>query len=358
MVDYDRLIPYGWTADLSAAYTGLLDTGWVPARVIRMDRSECDVAMPDGLARADCPRADTNINGLCTGDWVAVTPAETTAGPAFTVRKLLPRRTILQRATVSGRSDAQVLATNVDTVAICVAADGEIDLGRIERMLALVWESGAQPLVVLTKCDLSPDISLSEVRAAAPDAAVLAVSATTGAGMDVLRAVAAGTVALIGSSGAGKSTLANALLGEEVFATDGVRASDKRGRHTTVHRELRPIPGGGTLIDTPGLRAIGLWDAEQGLARTFTDIESLAAQCRFSDCEHRTEPGCAILAALETGELPQRRLDSYRKLQRENDRLAARSDARLRAERERVWRDISKSQRRMYKERDPRRHRR
>lgn len=351
MVDYDRLLPYGWTADVSAAYAGLLDTGWVPARVIRMDRSECDVATPDGLARAHCPRADTNINGLCTGDWVAVAPAES----PLTVRKLLPRRTILQRATVSGRSDAQLLATNVDTVLICVAADGEIDLGRIERMLALVWESGAQPVVVLTKDDLARDVPTARVRAAAPGATVVSVSATTGYGMEVLRAVVSGTVALIGSSGAGKSTLANALLGAEVFATDQVRASDKRGRHTTVHRELRPLPDGGTLIDTPGLRAIGLWDAGAGLSRTFEDVESLAAHCRFSDCSHRTEPGCAVRAAIETGALPARRLDSYRKLQRENERIAARSDARLRAERDRAWREIARSQRRMYRERDPRR---
>ena len=350
MVDYDRLLPYGWTADISAAYAGMVDTGWVPARVIRMDRSECDIATPTGLARAHCPRADTNIDGLCTGDWVAVAPAE----DPITVRKLLPRRTILRRATVSGRSEPQPLAANVDTVLICTAADDAIDLGRIERMLALVWESGAQPVVVVTKCDLAPDIPLHEVRAAAPGATVLEVSATAGFGMDALRAVATDTVALIGSSGAGKSTLANAVLGANVFATDGVRASDKRGRHTTVHRELRPIPGGGTLIDTPGLRAIGLWNAEQGLARTFTDIESLAAECRFSDCSHAAEPGCAVLTAIESGDIPERRLTSFRKLQRENEWLAGRTDARLRAERERAWRVISKAARR-HRERDPRR---
>ncbi len=351
MVDYDRLLPFGWTAEISAAYAGLFDTGWVPARVIRMDRSECDIATPTGLARAHCPRADTNINGLCTGDWVAVASAE----EPLTVRKLLPRRTTLRRATVSGRSEPQPLAANVDTVLICAAADDAVDLGRIERMLAMVWESGAQPVVVLTKSDLAPDIPLHEVRAAAPGATALAVSATSGLGMDVLRAVATGTVALIGSSGAGKSTLANAVLGEEVFATDRVRASDKRGRHTTVHRELRPIPGGGTLIDTPGLRAIGLWDAQQGLARTFTDIESLAADCRFSDCSHNNEPGCAVLAAIESGAVPERRLASFRKLQRENEWLASRTDARLRAERERAWREITKSSRRRYRERDARR---
>ncbi|WP_280384240.1 ribosome small subunit-dependent GTPase A [Nocardia wallacei] len=344
MVDYDRLLPYGWNPAVSAAYTRLLDTGWVPARVIRMDRSECDVATPEGLARARCPRADTNVNGLCTGDWVAI-------DTELVVRQLLPRKTAIVRASVSGRSEAQVLAANVDTVLVCTAADGDVDLGRIERMLALAWESGAQPVVVLSKADLAVDIPLDEVRAVAPGATTLAVSATTGLGMDVLTAVLDGTVALIGPSGAGKSTLANALLGAEVFATNEVRAADKRGRHTTVHRELRPLPGGGTLIDTPGLRSVGLWDATEGLERTFSDIESFAAECRFADCTHRTEPGCAVRAALDSGALPQRRWDSYRKLQRENEWLAARSDARLRAERQREWKNVEKSQRWAYRER-------
>ncbi|WP_280330882.1 ribosome small subunit-dependent GTPase A [Nocardia wallacei] len=344
MVDYDRLTPYGWNPAVSAAYTRLLDTGWVPARVIRMDRSECDVATPEGLARARCPRADTNVEGLCTGDWVAL-------DTELVVRQLLPRRTAIVRATVSGRSQAQVLAANVDTVLVCTAADGDVDLGRIERMLALAWESGAQPVVVLTKTDLAVDVPLDEVRAVAPGATTLAVSATTGAGMDVLTAVLTGTVALLGPSGAGKSTLANALLGAEVFATDEVRATDKRGRHTTVHRELRPLPGGGTLIDTPGLRSVGLWDAAEGLGRTFSDIETLAADCRFADCSHQREPGCVIQAALESGALPRRRFDSYLKLQRENEWLAARTDARLRAERQRAWKNAEKSQRWEYRKR-------
>ncbi|RDI61740.1 ribosome biogenesis GTPase [Nocardia pseudobrasiliensis] len=348
MVEFDRLIPYGWSAAVSAEYAGLLDTGWVPARVIRMDRSECDVATPSGVGRARCPRADTNVIGLCTGDWVAL-DAE------LTVRRLLPRRTAIVRAAVSGRSEAQMLASNVDTVLVCSAADGDVDLGRIERMLALAWESGAQPVVVLTKVDLAVDVPLDIVRAVAPGATTLAVSANTGQGMDVLAAVLDGTVALLGPSGAGKSTLANALLGAEVFATDEVRAGDKRGRHTTVHRELRPLPGGGTLIDTPGLRSVGLWEAAEGLERTFSDIESLAAACRFDDCAHRTEPGCAVLAAIESGELPQRRLDSYRKLQRENEWLATRTDARLRAERLRAWKNIERSQRSVYRARNTRR---
>ncbi|MEV6771054.1 ribosome small subunit-dependent GTPase A [Nocardia sp. NPDC051030] len=329
-----------------------------------MDRSECDVAAPlptadyqsrltAAVVRARLPRSDSDISGLCTGDWVALDGNRE-------VRQLLPRRTAIVRAAVSGHSDSrarsadQVLAANVDTVLVCVPGDN-VDLGRIERMLALAWESGANPVVVVTKADLAEDLSLDEVRAAAPGATVLAISASTGLGMEVLTAVLDGTVALIGPSGAGKSTLANALLGSDVFATNAVREGDKRGRHTTVHRELRALPGGGTLIDTPGLRSVGLWDAAEGIGRTFSDIESLSAECRFGDCSHTGEPGCAVLAAIKSGVLPQRRLDSYRKLTRENEWMASRTDHRLRAERERAFKGMIKEQRRGYKERGRRR---
>lgn len=364
LVDLDLLSPYGWTPALTAEYLPLLDKSLTPARVIRMERSECDVAtlIPAAseresgyvsVIRARTPRSDSEISGLCTGDWVAIDSERM-------VRKLLPRRTAIVRAAVSGHSDSraraanQVLAANVDTVLVCTAADGSVHLGGIERLLALAWESGAQPVVVLTKTDLAEDIPLDAVRAVAPGATVLAVSAATGAGLDVLAAVLDGTVVLIGSSGAGKSTLANALLGSEVFATNAVREGDKRGRHTTVHRELRPLPNGGTLIDTPGLRSVGLWEASEGIGRTFSDVESFASACRFADCAHISEPGCAVLAAIESGELPERRLTSYRKLSRENEWMAARSDSRLRAEREKVWRDITKQQRRIYRERGSR----
>ncbi|MFD3596076.1 ribosome small subunit-dependent GTPase A [Nocardia sp. NPDC058640] len=340
MVDHDLLVPYGWTEAVAAEYLPLLGD-LTPARIVRMDRSECDVVTSKGPARSACPR---DITGLCTGDWVGIDADST-------VRQLLPRRSAIMRSSVSGRSVAQVLATNVDTVLICSAADGDVDLGRIERMLALAWESNAQPVVVLTKADAADYLPLDEVRAVAPGATVVAVSAAAEVGLDVLTAVLTGTVALIGPSGAGKSTLANALLGAEVFATNAVRAVDGKGRHTTVHRELRPLPGGGTLIDTPGLRGIGLYDAAEGIGKTFSDIESLAADCRFADCAHESEPGCAVQAALTDGTITERRLTSYRKLARENDWMAARTDKRLAAERERAWRDITKQQRKQYRER-------
>ncbi|PXX63114.1 ribosome biogenesis GTPase [Nocardia tenerifensis] len=348
MVENDLLVSYGWTETVAGEYASMIEDGCVPARVIRMDRSECDVATPTGPARARCPRADAEVSGLCTGDWVTI-DAEST------VRQLLPRRSAIMRSSVSGRSQGQVLAANVDTVLICTAADADVDLNRIERMLALTWESNAQPIVALTKADAAEDIPIEEVRAVAPGASALAVSASSGAGLDVLTAMLDGTVALIGPSGAGKSTLANALLGQEVFATNAVRAADKKGRHTTVHRELRPLPNGGTLIDTPGLRGIGLWDAAEGIEKTFSDIESLAARCRFGDCAHNGEPGCAVSAAIDSGELAQRRLDSYRKLAKENAWMAARTDKRLEAERKREWRVMIKQQRQGYRERDNRR---
>ncbi|WP_433713002.1 ribosome small subunit-dependent GTPase A [Nocardia sp. CA-084685] len=373
MVDYDLLVPYGWTEAVANEYNSLIDDGCVPARVIRMDRSECDVATPTGPARARCPRliwperepsvatraassppdplrrgADSEISGLCTGDWVGI-------DTEHNVLQLLPRRGAITRSAADRRAQGQVLAANVDTVLICSAADGDIDLGRIERMLALAWESNAQPIVVLTKADAALDIPLDEVQAVAPGAVALAVSADTGSGLDVLTAMLDGTVALIGPSGVGKSTLANALLGQEVFATNVVRSVDKKGRHTTVHRELRPLPGGGTLIDTPGLRGIGLWDAAEGIGKTFSDIESLSTHCRFDDCAHNGEPGCAVQKAIDGGALTQRRLASYRKLERENAWMAARSDKRLQAERAKVWRDIRKQQRQFYQERGSRR---
>ncbi|WP_216911005.1 ribosome small subunit-dependent GTPase A [Nocardia noduli] len=347
MVEND-LIAYGLNEAISDEYERILADGCVPARVIRMDRGECDVATFTGIARARCPRSDSELSGLCTGDWVGI-------DQQLNVRQLLPRRSAIVRSSVSGRSEGHVLAANVDTVLICTAADGDVDLNRIERMLALAWESNAQPVVVLTKADAAEYVPLDEVRAVAPGAVTLAVSATTGVGLDVLTATLEGTVALIGPSGAGKSTLANALLGAEVFATNAVRAGDKKGRHTTVHRELRPLPGGGTLIDTPGLRGIGLWDASDGIERTFSDIESFADRCRFGDCAHRGEPGCAVRAAIDSGELTERRLESYRKLAKENEWMRARTDKRLQAEREQVWKDITKQQRRNYRDRSSRR---
>ncbi|MER6615008.1 ribosome small subunit-dependent GTPase A [Streptomyces xantholiticus] len=339
--DRHVLAAHGWDTDWENEFAPYAAQGLLPGRVLRVDRGQCDVITPTGVVRADTefvtPRDPMRV--VCTGDWVAVDPD---GDPRF-VRTLLPRRTAIVRSTSSKRSEGQVLATNIDHIVICVSLAVELDLGRIERFLALAWESGAQPLVVLTKADLVPDVTglsylVQDVETTAPGVQVLPVSSTTGEGIEVLRAIVAdGTSVLLGTSGAGKSTLANALLGEDVMDVRATRDVDGKGRHTTTTRNLLVLPGGGVLIDTPGLRGVGLWDAATGVNQVFSEIEDLAEQCRFHDCAHEAEPGCAVLAAIEDGALPERRLESYRKLVRENQRIVAKTDARLRAEIRRDW---------------------
>ncbi|WUI03232.1 ribosome small subunit-dependent GTPase A [Spirillospora sp. NBC_00431] len=361
------LAAYGWDTTLEYEFTSHRAAGLIPGRVAAVDRGLCDVVAETGPLRAsagpvplpsDAPPSaggavSSGVVAPCTGDWAALRPDGPDGRPA--VAALLARRTAIVRSSASRDSRGQVLAANVDTVAIAVSLANRLDLGRVERLLALAWESGARPVVVLTKTDQAPDGGVAEAEAraasAAPGVDVVACSAATGDGVDVVRAVLAGTVVLVGPSGAGKSTLGNALLGADVLATGAVREQDGKGRHTTVRRELLPLPGGGVLIDTPGLRGVGLVEASDGLERTFADIEDLAARCRFADCAHRAEPGCAVLAAIEDGVLPRRRLDSYHKLLRENEWAATRTDARLRAERDNRWKTIKKAQRQMYKER-------
>jgi ribosome biogenesis GTPase len=351
------LAPYGWDDDWAAEFAPHAEQGLLPGRVVRVDRGQCDVVTPGGTVRADTafvvPRDPMRI--VCTGDWVAVDPD---GDPQF-VRTLLPRRTAFVRSTSSKRSEGQVLATNVDHIAICVSLAVELDLGRVERFLALamssssgdallrdgasVQDGAAQPLVVLTKADLVPDAAtlaylVQDIETVAPGVQVLPVSSATGEGLDVLGAiVSGGTSVLLGVSGAGKSTLANALLGDDVMTVQAARDVDGKGRHTTTTRNLLVLPSGGVLIDTPGLRGVGLWDAEAGVGQLFSDVEELAQECRFHDCNHESEPGCAVLAAIEDGALPERRLDSYRKLLRENQRIVAKTDARVRSEIRRDW---------------------
>ncbi|WP_203673760.1 MULTISPECIES: ribosome small subunit-dependent GTPase A [unclassified Streptomyces] len=342
---------FGWDSILDTEFTPYAAQGLLPGRIVRVDRGLCDVVTPDGTLRADTTFVNSSSDPMklaCTGDWVAVDP-EAPTGPA--VRALLPRRTAFVRSTSSSRSEGQVLAANIDYAVIAVSLAAELDLGRLERFLSLAWESGAQPLVVLTKADLVADTThlLADAESTAPGVQVLVVSASTGEGIDVLSAVLAGsTSVLLGQSGAGKSTLTNALLGQEIQEVQAIRDADGKGRHTTTTRDLLPLPTGGVLIDTPGLRGVGLWDAESGLSQVFSEIEALSADCRFHDCSHVAEPGCAVLAALEDGTLPHRRLESYRKLLRENAWIASRTDQRLRAEMRRDWKMKSAAGRAMY----------
>ncbi|MFE5617327.1 ribosome small subunit-dependent GTPase A [Streptomyces sp. NPDC056470] len=335
------LAPYGWDEGWEAAFAPYAEQGLLPGRVLRVDRGQCDLVTPIGTVRADTefvvPRDPLKV--VCTGDWAAV---DADGDPRY-VRTLLPRRTAFARSTSSKRSEGQILAANVDHAIITVSLAVELDLGRVERFLALAWESGAQPLVVLSKADLVPDpVGLSylveDVETVAPGVQVIPVSSATGEGLDVLRAlVADGTSVLLGASGAGKSTLANTLLGEDVMTVQAARDVDGKGRHTTTTRNLLVLPGGGVLIDTPGLRGVGLWDAETGVGQVFSEIEALAEECRFHDCAHEAEPGCAVTGAVDDGTLSVRRLESYRKLLRENQRIVAKTDARVRAEMLKDW---------------------
>jgi ribosome biogenesis GTPase / thiamine phosphate phosphatase len=297
-----------------AVLVGAGGAGVVAGRVSRVDRIEADVVTGAGRRRV----TDGGQGPLGVGDWVTVRPndgagEEDEGRVDGVVDAVLPRRNALTRSNGSTMA-SQTLAANIDEVLVVVPADQAPEPGRLERLLVLAYDSGATPRVVLTKSDLGDIAPLAAaVQAAGPGVAVTAVSSHTGAGIDELAADfgPGRTAALIGVSGAGKSSLVNALLDEDRLLTGAVRAGDGRGRHTTTWRELVGLPGGGAIIDTPGLRSLGLWLDAGGIDATFSDVVALAEQCRFSDCSHTVEPGCAVVAAVAAGVLPARRLAGY-----------------------------------------------
>ena len=274
------------------------------------------------------------------GDYVMVNCADPDTA---IIHQVLPRKSLFVRKAAGTSKTEQAVAANIDTVFLCMSLNNDFNLRRLERYLAVAWESGADPVVVLTKADLCADLPQKqrEVETIAMGVDILTTSAMELEGYrQIMPYITEGrTVAFVGSSGVGKSTLINRLLGEERLTTDGLRKDDK-GHHTTTHRELLFLPNGAMVIDTPGMRELGMWDAASGVEQTFTDIEALAAQCRFRNCSHTSEPGCAVRAAIRSGELDSGRWQSYQKLKNENS-YAADSESYL-AAKEKRFKEIAK----------------
>jgi ribosome biogenesis GTPase len=344
------LYRYGWSDALHQQFHDYAARGLSPARVVVQQRGLYALATASGEAAAQLSGRFAHEAGAgdypVAGDWVAVAlrPEEGSA----TIHHLLPRRTAFARKAV-GRGGGQIVAANVDVALLVASLNQDLNARRIERYLVMAWESGASPAVVLTKADLCADREMrkAEIEPVAAGAPVLVVSALTGEGLEDLgRILAPGqTAALLGSSGAGKSSLVNALAGQPVMATQAVREHDARGRHTTTHRELILLPGGRLVLDTPGMRELGLWEADAGVGTAFAEIEALVAECRFRDCAHRGEPGCAVQSALASGRLDAGRWRNYAKLRRELARIERKDDPRARAEQRKVWSRRSRTQR-------------
>jgi ribosome biogenesis GTPase len=348
---------YGWSPALQRDFEPFARDGLVPARIIVQQRGLWRIA-------SDAGEADARLSGRfahaaaegaypVTGDWVA---AELSPGAAV-IHAVLPRRTVFERREAGPAGGLQVVAANVDTALIAASLNADLNLRRLERYLAATYESGAQPVILLTKADLCDDVAAAaaEVEAIAFGVPVLPVSASTGEGLAALEALLAPgeTAALLGSSGVGKSTLVNALAGAELMATREIREDDAHGRHTTTHRELIRLASGALILDTPGMRQLGLWDAGAGLEHTFEDltaeVEALAERCRFRDCAHEAEPGCAVRAALEDGRLDAGRWQSFGKLKRELAYEARKQDPALREAERKRWIAVHKAARKHMK---------
>ncbi len=316
----DLITQYGWSDALAKAFKPHARAGYVPGRVVVQQRNGYLVATDQGELRAKpsgrLRHEAREIGHPAVGDWVAmsVNSTERTA----TIHALLPRSTAFIRRAADSLQTPQVIAANVDLAFIVTSMNGDLNARRIERYLAAAWQSGARPVIVLTKSDLVDDTEsqTADIEALAAGCPVVSISARQGVGLDALLShLAPGeTCVLIGSSGVGKSTLVNVLLGEQRMATAEVREGDDKGRHTTSHRELVLLPGGGLIVDTPGVREIGLVDAEEGVSVVFDDIERLAETCKFGDCTHANEPGCAVRGAIESGVLDPDRWAHFQKL--------------------------------------------
>ena len=350
------LARWGWNSYFEAFWRGGDWKSAVPARVVGQQRKFWRVAGDFGECWAEVSgklrlAADEGADWPAVGDWVVAElhGVETNV----VIQEVLPRRSKFVRKSPGSKMEEQVIAANVDTALLVSALDGDFNPRRVERYLAQCWESGARPVIVLNKADACEEAreKAVEMKRVAIGTAVCVVSAKTEQGFSELGEFLrpGHTLVLLGSSGVGKSTIANRLLGEAVQEVQPVRESDSRGRHTTTSRELLVLPGGALLMDTPGLREMQLWDAEDGVAQVFADIDALAAQCRFGDCRHEGEPGCAVLAALDAGMLDPGRLENRRKLLREQEFLRRKMDPEARAEHNQRIKQLMRGVREMYR---------
>lgn len=346
----NNLETWGWTAREEALFQPHAREGRLPGRVLAehrgsyvvvADRGELDAAV-SGRFRYDAANME---DYPAVGDWVALGPVD--GGGSAVIHDVLPRATRFARPARGDAAGAQVVAANIDLVLLVTGLDHDFNVRRLERYLALTWSSGAEPVIVLNKADVCDDVPgrIADATLVSPGVPVRVISALEREGLESLAPLLlpGKTVALLGSSGVGKSTIVNALLGHERQQTGEVRVGDQRGRHTTTSRELLLMPTGALLIDSPGMRSVGMWEIESGLADAFADIDQIAADCRFSDCTHESEPGCAVLRAIADGSLPRARFESRRKLARESAALAARVDPVARAAHRKRWTAISKS---------------
>jgi ribosome biogenesis GTPase len=343
LTDLDAL---GWNDRLGEQFEPYLADCLIPGRVAVQHRGAYDVLVEGGELRCDVTgrlvhEAASPAELPVVGDWVAIAPRP--GEGAGTIQAVLPRRTKFSRKTAWQATEEQVLAANVDVVFLVTSLNEDLNLRRLERYLTLGWESGAQPVIVLTKSDLhpAPESAVAEVGVIAHGVPVHAVSNRTGIGLDDIRShLGAGiTAALLGSSGVGKSTLVNTLAGAELLATQETR-EDGKGRHTTIRRELVQLPDGSLVIDTPGMRELQLWAADDGLEEAFEDVTELFVLCRFSDCAHDSEPDCAVRAALDEGRLAPERWASYVRLQAELAHLERKLDKRAASEARKQWKAL------------------
>jgi len=350
----------GWSPFFENQIDPETERDLVPVRVIEEQRDRYRVRNAAGVFAAEPSgrllNATTRGAALpCVGDWVLVRGPLAKGSPAL-VRRTLERRSCFSRKAPGTRTEEQVIAANVDTVFLVQSLNHDFNPRRMERYLALLWDSGAEPVILLNKSDLVDDPAPfeAEIAAAAPGVPIRTVSALESRGLDALEPwlTPGRTIALVGSSGVGKSTLLNRLAGEEVAAVADIR-EDGRGRHTTTSRRLIALESGALLVDTPGMRTVMLWDSEDGVDQVFDDIAALAAQCRFSDCSHASEPGCAIQAARVAGELDETRWHAWDKLRREAKWQAAKADVRIRIEQQKKWKKIHLEARRRPDKRRP-----